>query len=99
MQWCRTFAPWRLGSGGVSDHHLCGVVHDGAFGGRRPSGGETVSWLTETVAAITLATAEGVSAAEGRQAMLTRPRGFRGVLKDLGDPPVRHVRLAVTADG
>ena len=42
-----------------------------------------MSWLTETFAVIMPASAKGVSAA-GRQAMLTRPRGFRGVLKDLG---------------
>ena len=43
-----------------------------------------MSWLTETVAAITPVSVEGASAAKGRQAMLTRSRGFRGVLKDLG---------------
>jgi len=78
------FRTMRLGSCGVSDHHMCWVVHDGPFGGRRLSGGEFVSWLTETFAVIMPASAKGVSAAKGRQAMLTRPRGFLGVLKHLG---------------
>lgn len=43
-----------------------------------------MSLLTETVAAITPASAEARAAAEDRQAMLTKPRGSLGALEDLG---------------
>jgi len=43
-----------------------------------------VSLLTETVAAITPASAEAMAVAEERQSMLTKPRGSLGVLEDLG---------------
>lgn len=40
--------------------------------------------MTETVAAITPASAEAMAAAEERQAMLTKPRGSMGPLEDVG---------------
>ena len=43
-----------------------------------------MSLLTETVAAITPASAEAMATAEDRQTMLTKPRGSLGALEDLG---------------
>jgi len=43
-----------------------------------------VSLLTETVAAITPASADAMAAAEERQSMLTKPRGSLGALEGLG---------------
>ena len=43
-----------------------------------------MSLLTETVAAITPASADAMAAAEERQSMLTKPRGSLGVLEGLG---------------
>jgi len=43
-----------------------------------------VSLLTETVAAITPASADAMAAAEDRQSMLTKPRGSLGALEGLG---------------
>jgi nicotinate-nucleotide--dimethylbenzimidazole phosphoribosyltransferase len=43
-----------------------------------------VSLLTETIAAITPASAEAMAAAEERQSMLTKPPGSLGALEDLG---------------
>jgi len=43
-----------------------------------------VSLLTETIAAIKPASTEAMSAAEERQAMLTKPRGSLGLLEGLG---------------
>lgn len=43
-----------------------------------------MSMLTETVAAITPASIEAMTAAEERQSMLTKPRGSLGALEDLG---------------
>ncbi|HZX99328.1 MAG TPA: nicotinate-nucleotide--dimethylbenzimidazole phosphoribosyltransferase [Dermatophilaceae bacterium] len=43
-----------------------------------------MSLLTETVAAITSASIEAMTAAEERQSMLTKPRGSLGALEDLG---------------
>jgi nicotinate-nucleotide--dimethylbenzimidazole phosphoribosyltransferase len=43
-----------------------------------------VSLLTETIAAIKPASIEAMAAAEGRQAMLTKPRGSLGSLESLG---------------
>jgi len=43
-----------------------------------------VSLLTETVAAIMPASPEAMAAAEGRQSMLTKPRGSMGPLEDVG---------------
>jgi len=54
------------------------------FGDGRLPGGELVSVLTETIAAITPASAEAMAAAEARQSMLTKPRGSLGALEDLG---------------
>ena len=43
-----------------------------------------MSLLTETVAAITPASADAMAAAEERQSMLTKPRGSLGALEGLG---------------
>jgi nicotinate-nucleotide--dimethylbenzimidazole phosphoribosyltransferase len=77
-------APELALSGWARKRPLAWAVHDGTFGGRRLPGGEPVSLLTETVAAITPASAEAMAAAEERQSMLTKPRGSLGALEDLG---------------
>jgi len=59
-------------------------VHDGASGDRRLPGGEPVSLLTETVAAIVPASVDAMAAARERQLMLTKPPGSMGALEDLG---------------
>ena len=71
-------------SGWARKRPLSWAVHEGTFGDRRLPGGETVSLLTETIAAITPASIEAMKAAEERQSTLTKPRGSLGALEDLG---------------
>jgi len=78
-------APELALSGWARKRPLAWAVHDGTFGDRRLPGGEPVSLLTETVAAITPASAEAMAAAEERQSMLTKPRGSLGALEGLGN--------------
>ena len=77
-------APELVTSGWARRRPLAWAVHDGAFGDRRLPGGETVSLLTETVAAITPASSEAMAAADERQSTLTKPRGSLGPLESLG---------------
>jgi nicotinate-nucleotide--dimethylbenzimidazole phosphoribosyltransferase len=77
-------APELALSGWARKRPLSWAVHEGNFGDRRLPGGEPVSLLTETIAAITPASAEAMAAAEERQAMLTKPRGSLGPLEGLG---------------
>ena len=77
-------APELALSGWARKRPLAWAVHDGVFGDRRLPGGEPVSLLTETVAAITPASTEAMAAAEERQSMLTKPRGSLGTLEGLG---------------
>ncbi|TQL60185.1 nicotinate-nucleotide-dimethylbenzimidazole phosphoribosyltransferase /cob(II)yrinic acid a,c-diamide reductase [Oryzihumus leptocrescens] len=77
-------APELVLSGWARRRPLTWAVHHGAWGDRRLPGGEAVSLLTETVAAIVPADAAAMRAAEERQGQLTKPRGSLGVLEELG---------------
>lgn len=77
-------APELATSGWARRRPLAWAVHDGTYGARRLPGGEPVSLLTETIAAIMPASAEAMAAAEERQSTLTKPRGSMGPLEDVG---------------
>jgi nicotinate-nucleotide--dimethylbenzimidazole phosphoribosyltransferase len=77
-------APELALTGWARKRPLAWAVHDGTYGDRRLPGGEPVSLLTETIAAITPASTEAMAAAEERQSMLTKPRGSLGPLEGLG---------------
>jgi len=77
-------APELALSGWARKRPLAWAVHDGVFGDRRLPGGEPVSLLTETIASITPASSEAMTAARERQTMLTKPLGSLGALEELG---------------
>ncbi|MDQ1538877.1 MAG: nicotinate-nucleotide--dimethylbenzimidazole phosphoribosyltransferase, partial [Actinomycetota bacterium] len=77
-------APELALSGWARKRPLAWAVHDGTYGNRRLPGGKPMSLLTETIAAIAVASTEAMTAAEQRQSMLTKPRGSLGALEDLG---------------
>ena len=60
-------------------------IHHGAWGERRLPGGEPMSLLDETVAAIEPASAQARVQAEERQRILTKPPGALGALESLGN--------------
>ena len=78
--------PFQRGGSGRMDAKAlrAWAVHDGAVATVAFPGGETVSLLTETVAAIRPASTEAMAAAEERQSILTKPRGSLGPLEGLG---------------
>jgi nicotinate-nucleotide--dimethylbenzimidazole phosphoribosyltransferase len=59
------------------------AVHAEEYGKRELPGGEAVSLLDDVTAAIRPLTAEAVTAAQQRQAQLTKPAGSLGVLEDV----------------
>ncbi|HEV7173800.1 nicotinate-nucleotide--dimethylbenzimidazole phosphoribosyltransferase [Pedococcus sp.] len=77
-------APELALSGWARARPLAWAVHDGAWGSRRLPGGERMTLLSETVAAVAPLSAEAMAEADERQQQLTKPRGAMGALEELG---------------
>ena len=77
-------APELALSGWARTRPLAWAVHHGAWGERHLPGGEPVSLLDQTIAAVEPVSAPDMAEAEERQSRLTKPRGALGVLERLG---------------
>jgi nicotinate-nucleotide--dimethylbenzimidazole phosphoribosyltransferase len=77
-------APELVMSGWARTRPLGWAVHHGAWGERRLPGGEPMTLLSETLAAIEPLSQEAMAEAEERQGRLTKPRGAMGRLESLG---------------
>lgn len=77
-------APELALSGWARSRPLAWGVHHETWGERRLPGGEPLTLLSETIAAIEPLSADAVAQAQERQAMLTKPRGSLGVLEEVG---------------
>jgi nicotinate-nucleotide--dimethylbenzimidazole phosphoribosyltransferase len=76
-------APELVMSGWAKQRPLAWAVHEGRWGQRGLPGGEPVSLLADTIAAIVPPDAAAAAAARDRQGQLTKPPGSLGFLEDL----------------